>query len=81
METRIAVISIIVYDNEASVALNALLHDYAQYVIGRMGVPYKEKSVSVISVALDAPQDIIGALAGKIGQIPDISVKTVYAKV
>ncbi len=81
MEKRIAVVSIIVYDNEASTPLNALLHDYAEYMIGRMGVPYKEKGVSVISVVMDAPQDITGALSGKIGMLKNVSVKTVYAKV
>ncbi len=79
METRVAVIGIIV-EEEASVAdLNAVLHDYGSYVIGRMGVPYKAKGINVISLAVDAPQDIISALSGKIGRIKGISAKTAYS--
>mgnify|MGYP000600273151 CR=1 FL=1 len=76
METRVAVIAIIVEKSEAAEKLNALLHEYAGYVIGRMGIPYPKKNVNVISVAIDAPQDIISAMAGKIGGIEGISVKT-----
>ena len=79
METRIAVMGIIV-ENVASVeALNALLHDYRAYIIGRMGIPYKDKGISVVSVAVDAPQDIISSLAGRIGNLDGISVKTAYS--
>lgn len=79
METRVAVIGIIVKE-EASVAdLNAVLHDYGNYVIGRMGVPYKAKGINVISLAVDAPQDIISALSGKIGRIKGVSAKTAYS--
>ena len=79
METRVALIGIIV-ENEASVAaLNDLLHQYAPYIIGRMGVPYRQRGVNVISVALDAPQDVISALSGKIGRLEGITAKTVYA--
>mgnify|MGYP001053244789 CR=1 FL=1 len=79
METRVAVIGIIV-EEEASVAdLNAVLHDYGNYVIGRMGVPYKAKGINVISLAVDAPQDIISALSGKIGRIKGVSAKTAYS--
>ena len=79
METRVAVIGIIVENQDSVEKLNALLHDYAPYVIGRMGVPYREKSVSIISVAVDAPQDAISALSGKIGKLPGVSVKTAYS--
>ena len=79
METRVAVISIIVRKNGEVEELNALLHEYSEYIIGRMGLPYREKNVSIISVVLDAPQDDIAALSGKLGNLPDISVKTAYA--
>lgn len=81
METRVAVISIIV-NNEASVEqLNRLLHDYGQYVIGRMGIPYRAKGVNIICVAVDAPKDAISALAGKLGSLPGVSIKTAYSNV
>ena len=81
METRIALISIIV-ENPASVALlNELLHQYGQYIIGRMGIPYRKRGVSIISIALDAPQNTIAALAGKIGGLKGVSVKTAYSGV
>ena len=76
METRVGVISIIVSDWKSVDTLNALLHDYREYVIGRMGIPYKQKHINIISVALDAPQDTISTLAGKIGALPGISCKT-----
>ena len=76
METRVGVISIIVENWEAVDALNALLHEYREFIIGRMGIPYKEKHISIISVALDAPQDTISTLAGKIGALSGVSVKT-----
>ena len=81
METRIAVIGIIV-ENVASVeALNSLLHDYRAYIIGRMGIPYKDKGISVVSIAIDAPQDIISAISGKIGKIENVTVKTAFSNV
>lgn len=79
MEKRVAIISIIVEDIEASEELNKLLHEYREHVIGRMGIPYHQKSIAIISVAMDAPQDVISALSGKIGRIEGISVKTVYS--
>ena len=79
METRVAVMSIIVEDYEAVEKLNALLHTYGEWIIGRMGIPYKAKNINVISVALDAPQDTIATLSGKIGQIAGVSVKTAYS--
>lgn len=76
METRVAVISIIVEDPESVDKLNGILHEYRRFVIGRMGLPYKEKNINIICVALDAPQDVISTLAGKIGSISGISVKS-----
>lgn len=80
METRIAVIAIIVNDAKEGVEeLNALLSEYSERIIGRMGIPYRAKSVNIISVAIDAPQDEISTLTGKIGRLKGISVKTAYA--
>lgn len=81
METRVAVMSIIVTDGEMAEKLNAILHDYGEYVIGRMGIPYRKRGVNIISVALDAPQDRIAALSGKIGALPGVTVKTAYSGV
>ena len=81
METRVAVISIIVEEREAAQALNQLLHEYGQYIIGRMGIPYRERGISIISIALDAPDNTISALAGKIGNLQGVSVKTAYSSV
>jgi len=80
-ETRVAVMGIIVENLGSTAALNQLLHEYGGYIIGRMGIPYKEKGVSIISVAIDAPQDVTAALSGKIGRLPGISVKTAYSNV
>ncbi|MDO5294887.1 MAG: iron-only hydrogenase system regulator [bacterium] len=80
METRIAIIGIIVYSKEAVEHINELLHTYSEFIIGRMGLPYREKELSVITVVMDAPNDIIGALSGKLGRVKDITVKTVYSK-
>lgn len=79
-QTRIAVMSIIVEDRESAESLNRLLHNYGNYIIGRMGLPYEKKKLSLMSVALDAPDNIISELAGKVGNLPNISVKTAYAK-
>ena len=79
METRVAVIGIIVEDKEAVATLNEILHEYSEIIIGRMGLPYREKSISIISLAVDAPQDRIAALTGRIGNISVISVKTAYS--
>ena len=81
METRVAVMGIIVEDSTAVEKLNALLHEYAEYIIGRMGLPYKKRNVSIVSIAIDAPQDVISALSGKIGKLQGISVKTAYSNV
>ncbi len=80
MDTRIALIGIIV-ENPASVEdLNRLLSQHANYIIGRMGIPYREKNISIISIAIDAPNDIISSLSGKLGMLPGISTKTTYTK-
>ena len=79
METHVAVLAIIVREGTAVTALNDLLHQYGAYIVGRMGVPYRQRGVNIISVALDAPQDIISALSGKLGRLPGVTAKTVYA--
>ena len=79
METRIAVISIIVEKPEAIAALNELLHQYSRYVIGRMGIPYRQRGISIISVAVEAPQDAISALSGKLGRMDGVSAKAAYS--
>ncbi len=76
---RIAVMSIIVENPDSVELLNALLHDYASFIIGRMGIPYREKGVNIISVAIDGPQDSISALSGKIGKLNGVTVKTAYS--
>lgn len=80
MNTRVALIGIVVENPDSVILLNALLHEYSAYIIGRMGIPYRKRDISVISVALDAPQDIISALSGRLGQLDGISTKTVYSK-
>jgi len=80
MDTRVAVISIIVENTESAEKLNSILHDYGEFVIGRMGIPYREKGINIISVALDAPSDTINALTGALGRIPGISAKAAYSK-
>lgn len=87
METRVAVMSIIVenvesFKNEDVVEkLNSILHEYSEFIIGRMGIPYRKRNINIISIALDAPQDTISALAGKIGNLPGVSVKTAHSSV
>lgn len=81
MQTRVAVMGIIVENTDSVEQLNALLHEYGHYIIGRMGIPYRERSINIVSVAIDAPQDVISALAGKIGNLDGISVKTAYSNV
>ena len=80
METRVAIIGIIVEDNDSVEKLNGILHNYGKYIIGRMGLPYREKGISIISIAVDAPQDIISALSGKLGKLPGVSTKAAYSK-
>lgn len=83
METRVAVISIIVEEPESVEQLNACLHEYGSYIIGRMGIPYRTgaRRISIISIAIDATQDKISTLAGRIGKLPGVSVKTAYSNV
>ncbi|MBQ3371283.1 MAG: iron-only hydrogenase system regulator [Mogibacterium sp.] len=81
METRVAVISIIVTESDRVEILNDLLHEYASYIIGRMGIPYKEKGISIISIAIDAPMDRINSLTGALGRLDGINAKVTYAKV
>ena len=81
METRVAVMSIIVENQDSVEQLNGLLHDYGEYIIGRMGIPYRQKKINILSIALDAPQDTISALAGKLGNLKGVSVKTAYSHV
>ena len=73
--------SIIVEDGEMAQTLNAVLHEYGEYIIGRMGIPYRKRNINIISIALDAPQNTISALAGKIGSLSGVSVKTAYSSV
>ena len=77
--TRVAVLAIIVKESASVAALNDFLHQYGDFIIGRMGIPYRQRGVNVISVAMDAPADVISALSGKIGRLPGITAKTVYA--
>ena len=81
METRVAVMSIIVESPDSVELINSLLHTYGPYIIGRMGIPYRERGISIISIALDAPSDTISSLAGKIGNLSGVSVKTAYSGV
>jgi putative iron-only hydrogenase system regulator len=80
METRVAVISIIIENPESVQTLNELLHQYSPYIIGRMGIPYRARGINIISVAMDAPQDQISALSGKIGRLSGVSAKAAYSK-
>lgn len=77
--TRVAVLSVLVSSEDAVERLNTILHDYRQYIIGRMGLPYRAKNVNIICVAVDAPQDITSALSGKLGRLPGVNAKAVYA--
>ncbi|MDO4330026.1 MAG: iron-only hydrogenase system regulator [Lachnospiraceae bacterium] len=79
-ETRIAVIGIIIEDKSRAEQVNGLLHQYGQYIIGRMGLPYEKKQVNIISIVVDAPADIISALSGKLGRLPGVSSKALYSK-
>lgn len=81
METRVAIVGIIVENPDSVEKLNGILHSYAPYIIGRMGIPYREKNISIISVVVDAPQDTISALSGKVGRLPGVAAKTVYSNV
>lgn len=80
METRVAIISIIVENTGSVDRINDLLHDFGQYIIGRMGVPYREKGINIISVAIDAPTDKVNALTGALGRIEGVTSKATYSK-
>ncbi len=80
METRVALIGIVVENFNSAQEVNEILHNYGQYIIGRMGIPYQKRNVSIISVAVDAPADVISALSGKLGRLDGVSAKTVYSK-
>ena len=80
MDTRVAIIGIIVEDLSVVEDLNELLHQYSAYIIGRMGLPYKKRDMHIISVMVDAPADTISALSGKLGMLPQVSAKTVYSR-
>ncbi len=79
METRVASISIIVEDGNQTAVLNAILHEYSRFILGRMGIPCRQHGISIISIAIDAPQDQINALAGRIGRLNGVTAKTVYS--
>lgn len=81
MESRVAVIGIIVEDPDSVETVNALLHQCAPYILGRMGIPYRDRGISVISIAIDAPQDVINTLSGKLGKLNGVSAKTAYSNV
>lgn len=81
METRVAIIGVIVEEEASAEKLNQILHAYGQFIVGRMGIPYRERGINIISIAIDAPQDVISALSGKLGAIPGVSSKAVYSKV
>jgi len=81
METRVAVIGIIVENAESVEAVNAILHENAPYILGRMGIPYHARGVNIISIAIDAPQDVINTLSGKLGRLPGVSAKTAYSNI
>ena len=80
METRIAIIGIVVENKESAQKLNDILHEYGDCIVGRMGIPYPKRNISVISIIVDAPSDKISALSGKLGMVPHVNIKTVYSK-
>lgn len=81
MENRIAVIGIIIEEKSSVESVNAVLHQYSSYIIGRMGLPYEKKQVNIISIVMDAPTDIVSAAAGKLGKLPGVSSKALYSKI
>lgn len=80
MDTRVAILAIVVEKRDKAEELNHVLHAYSKYIIGRMGIPYEKRGISLISVAVDAPQDVISAMSGKIGNIEGVTAKAVYSK-
>ncbi len=81
MDTRVAVLGIIVENTDSVEQLNSLLHEFSHYIIGRMGIPYQKRHINIISVAIDAPHDLVSELSGKIGKLDGVSVKTAYSNV
>ena len=81
MEKRVALIGIIVEDMEATERINAILHDFSEYIIGRMGLPYRERKIAVISIVVDAPNQVISSMSGKLGMVKGASVKSQYSNV
>ncbi|MBS6833422.1 MAG: iron-only hydrogenase system regulator [Clostridia bacterium] len=79
METRVAVVGIIVEKNDSAEMINEILHEYGRYIVGRMGIPYRERNICIISVVADAPQSVISAMTGKIGRVDGVNVKTAYS--
>ncbi len=79
METRVAVVGIIVEKNDSAEMINEILHEYGRYIVGRMGIPYRERNICIISVVVDAPQSVISAMTGKIGRVDGVNVKTAYS--
>lgn len=80
METRIAAVSIIIENTDSVEKVNNILHDYRKYIIGRMGLPYNKRNIAIICIVMDAPNDVISALSGKLGMVPDVTAKSVYSK-
>lgn len=80
MDTRVAIVGILVENPESVEAVNAILHRHSSYILGRMGIPYREKNVNIISIAIDAPQDVINTLSGEIGKLRGVSAKTAYSR-
>ncbi|MDD4565155.1 MAG: iron-only hydrogenase system regulator [Eubacteriales bacterium] len=81
MESRVALIGIIIENEDSVEKMNLILHQFSQYIVGRMGVPYAKRNIAIISIALDAPGDVISSLSGKLGMLPGVSTKTIYSKV
>ena len=79
METRVAVVGIIVEKNDSAEMINEILHEYGRYIVGRMGIPYRERNICIISVVADAPQSVISAMTGKIGRVDGVNGKTAYS--
>lgn len=81
MDTRVAIIGIIIENKDSVEKMNSILHGYNEYIIGRMGLPYPKRKLNIITIVVDAPNDVIGALSGKLGMLPNVSIKTVYSKI
>lgn len=79
-ETRVATIAMIIEDADSAAQINTLLHDYGRYIVGRMGIPYRDRGLNIINIVLDAPTDVISALSGKLGRLKGVSTKAVYSK-